>query len=88
MNRKTIDLMRVAMNDVVTLTPIMHQLTRYKDVDGILKWLIINKITGHNLKDFLAINHNNSVMGMVKFIIEHRDKLINPNAIILGKDCS
>ena len=74
------------MNDNVLLAPIMHQISHYKYRDGILKWLINNNITGYNLVDWLKINHGNSVMGMVKFIIKHHNKEFEERPIILNKD--
>jgi len=83
---RTKQLMHQAMDGNVQLVPIMHQLSHYTSINGILTWLIRNRITGYNLVDWLKINHNNSLMGMVKFIIKHHNKDLEERAIILGRD--
>jgi len=80
------DLMHVVMNGKFELLPILHQLTHYKDCDKFLKWLHLNNITGINLIEWLKINHNGSLMGMVKFIIKYQNKNREENPIILGRD--
>jgi hypothetical protein len=86
MTNSTRGLMHKAMDGVVTLTPIMHQLSRYKTCDNILRWLISNRITGHNLADFVKVQHENSIMSMVKFIVKNQTKSKEEKAIVLGKD--
>jgi hypothetical protein len=80
-NPVTKDLMHIVIDGKPELIPIMHQLHRFKDCQKILKWLFKNKITGKNLVDWLKVEHSNSVMGMVKFIVQK-------NNIVYGKDWS
>lgn len=80
------ELVSMAMDDKFDLLPVMHQISRYRSCDKILKWLILNKITGLILLDWLRNYHKNSVMGMVKFIIKSDNKDRKECAIILNKD--
>lgn len=86
LTNKTKELMLIVIDNNMALVPIMHQLSHYRDVNKFLKWLIMNRIIGFNLLDWLKINHNNSVMGMVKFITRYHNKELEDRAIILGKD--
>lgn len=83
---ETKTLMHTVINGNMTVVPVMHQLSRYRDCQKFLKWLIINNITGHNLLDWLKIDFDNSVMGMVKFIVKTHNKDKDLKPIILGKD--
>lgn len=78
--------MHIAMDGNSLLAPIMHQLSHYRDCDKILKWLIRNKIVGFNLFDWLKIEHQNSLMSMVKFIVKSHNKDREEKPIILNKD--
>lgn len=80
------DLMHLVINDNPVLVPIIHQLTHYRCCDSFLKWLVINKITGRNLVEWLKIQHENSVMSMVQFIIMKQNKERSKIPLILNKD--
>lgn len=82
----TKDLMLEAIDGYPSLTPIMHQLSHYTSRNGVLVWLIRNKITGYNLLSWLKNNHNNSVMGMVQFIVMRHNKDLEVKPIIMNKD--
>ena len=60
--------------------PIAHEISKYKHSLDITVWLIKNNITGKILLDFLKNNFENSIMGMIKFIIMkiNGDKEIKP----------
>lgn len=87
MQNSTKELMHIAMgNKAIELLPIMHQLSRYRDVDRILKWLIQNRITGNNLHEYVRDTFKNSVMSMVKFIVKYSNKNRELAPVIIGKD--
>lgn len=86
LSNKTKDLMKIVINDNMYLVPIMHQLSHYTYRDGILNWLIDNRLVGYNLLDWLKINHDNSVLGMVKFIIKHHNKSLEEKEIRINRD--
>tara|TARA_B100000749_G_C18269903_1_gene399908 strand:- start:393 stop:710 length:318 start_codon:yes stop_codon:yes gene_type:complete len=66
--------------------PIVHQIHNYRYSVDISRWLYENQITGKILLDFLKVSFENSIMGMVKFIIMkiNRAKEIKP--IYVNKD--
>lgn len=74
------------MDNELALVPIMHQLSHYRDCKKFLRWLIRNRIIGHNLLEWVKIEHGNSVMGMVQFIVKFHNKDAENKSIILGKD--
>ena len=80
------DLMHTVMDGNIHLIPIMHQLYCYRDCRGFLKWLVLSNIKGTNLLDWLKVNHNNSVLSMVKFIIKSQNKALEEKPIIYGKE--
>ena len=86
MSNKTKDLMLIVVNDNPVLIPVMHQLSHYVYRDVILKWLLNNNIIGRNLADWLKITHNNSILGMVKFILRIHNKDQEEKAIVLNRD--
>jgi len=65
---------------------VMHQLSHYRFCDGILRWLIASDITGFNLADWLKINHNNSILGMVQWIVKKHNKEKAFKPILYGRD--
>jgi len=86
LNEDVKNLMHMVMDGNLNLVAIMHQLHRYKDHKIILTWLIRNRIMGNNLVDWLKINHDNSVLGMVKEIVRRHNKEATEKSMILGKD--
>ena len=86
LTEKTRYLMLKVVNDTPSVTPVMHQLSSYTSRDGILQWLIANRIIGPTLLDWLKVEHSNSVLGMVKFVIQHHNKEKEERAIIFNKD--
>lgn len=64
---------------------IAHQLTRYKDCDGICAWIIQHGYAGENLCPWLRGQFNNSILTMVAWIVAKNSKQkIKP--ILLGRD--
>ena len=86
LSNKTKELMHIVMNGNMSLVPVMHQLSHYRDIDKFLTWLDRNHIVGNNLTEWLQQNHQNSVLNMVKFIVSRHNKGIQNNELILGKD--
>ena len=86
MSQEAKELMHKVMDGQIVLVPVIHQLTRYVDHEKFLKWLVINKITGANLLDWIKINFRGSLLEMVKYIIKinNREREIAP--IYYGKD--
>ena len=82
--RKNLMLNVISGNNLIV--PIMHQLTHYRDCDNFLKWLVMNKIQGKNLIDWLKVNFDSSVLLMVQFIIKHNNKNKEIEPIIKNKD--
>lgn len=80
------DLIHTAMDGELAVLPIFHQLSHYRSCDNFLKWLIANRIIGQTLLDWLKIEHSNSVMAMVQFIVKNCNKDRNIRPIILNKD--
>lgn len=80
------ELMHTVIDGLPDLIPIAHQLSHYTSCDCILKWLIRNKITGKTFQDWIKVDHDNSVLAMVKFIIKSYNKSREDAPIILNKD--
>lgn len=80
------ELILKTINGDINLVETMHSLTRYRDCDRILKWLLRNNIKGSNLSDWIKINHSNSILNMVKFVVKcaNNEREIKP--IIYNKD--
>lgn len=83
---KTKELMHSVMDGNLAVVPILHQLSHYRDVDKFLVWLNRNNIKGQNLIEFLKFEHQNSVMGMVKFIVKSHNKNRDLKPIVIGRD--
>ena len=68
------------------LLPIIYQMSSYFRFEGCLNWLYENKITGKTLLDWLKIEHDGSIMGMMQFILMkiNKNKTIMP--ILANKD--
>jgi len=84
--QKTKDLMLNIIDDDPVIVPIMHQLTRYKDCYKILKWLYQNNMRGKNLKDWIKVSFNDSVISMVQYIVMRNNQETKEKPIIYGKD--
>lgn len=69
-----------------SLIPTMHQLNHYVHCDKFLAWLINNRLTGKNFKEWFKEKHQNSVMSLVQFIIKHSEKNKEVKPLILNKD--
>ena len=78
--------MKAVIDDHPPCVPIVYQLSKYRTCLNILKWLFYANIKGKNLVEWLKINHENSILGMVKFIQMHHNKDKEKKPIILGKD--
>lgn len=86
LNDETKNLMLRVTDDNSSLIPIMHQISHYRYRNNILRWLIHNRIIGNNLLEWLKIDHDNSVMGMVRFIIKSNNKDKEFKTIIMHRD--
>lgn len=69
-----------------SLLPIMHQMDHYKDSEKILSWLIKNKLTGKNLKQWFDGNFQGSVLSFIKWVAMKSNKEKEYRPIISGKD--
>jgi hypothetical protein len=74
------------MDGNIELVHQMHQLTRYRDCDKILTWLIENKIKGKSLLGWIKIKFNGSLHGMVLFIVNYYNKNKEFTSMFYGKD--
>ncbi len=54
--------------------------------DEILKWLIVNRITGKNLHAWLQQTFANSILKPVEFIVAKIDREPNYKPFIVGRD--
>ena len=79
-------LMHEVMAGRLAVVPILHQLSHYVFCDSLLRWLVKNRIVGNNLIEWLKIEHDGSVLGMVQFIVKHHNKNKEIKPIILNKD--
>ena len=68
------------------LVHLMHDLSRYRHVDSMLRWLIKNNLTGNRLIQFLDHTFKSSTLNMVKHIIMkvNNEKSLRP--VLYGKD--
>ena len=86
LTRKRKELMLEVINGNPFVVPIMHQLIHYKDCNKFLKWLIKNQIVGYNLLDWIKVEHQSSVLGMVQTIVKYNNKNREIRPMLLGKD--
>ena len=62
-----------------------HRLTRYRDCNGICKWIIRHGYAGENLMPWLRGQFSSSLLAMVRWVIAKNNKE-NIKPILLGKD--
>ena len=86
MKKERRELMLSVINDYPPCIPIMHQLSHYVHCDKFLRFLLLNKITGRDLFDWVKIEFNNSIMAMVQFIVKYCNKNKETKPIYLNKD--
>lgn len=66
--------------------PILYQmqpLTRLKDI---LRWLIQNKITGHNFVEWYRVTHDKSTLSIASWALKFIRKDLDPQPLYLDKD--
>lgn len=68
------------------LVHLMHDISRYKNHDSILIWLIRNNMTGKTLVQWLDGAFRGSIMSMVKHVIMKFNKEKRAAPIMYGKD--
>ena len=74
------------IDDIPQVTPIIYQIHKYKYSWFISRWLYENGIKGKTLLDFLKVKFENSIMGMVQFIIMKINKDQEEKPIYVYKD--
>lgn len=68
------------------ILPTMYQLSSYRDCDGVLLWLIKNKLTGKNFKEWFIGNFESSVLNMIKWVEMKRFGEKEYKPILGGRD--
>ena len=68
------------------LVHLMHDLSRYRHVDSMLRWLIRNNLTGNNLIQFLDYTFKSSILSMAKHIIMLVNKERKVAPVLYRKD--
>lgn len=72
------------IDDDRSLLPVCYHMTSYRRCDQILLWLVQNRMTGHNLKQWIGMRWGNSLLDMVKYILMRLDRDSAPKAIYAG----
>jgi len=70
----------------VSILPIMHQISNYRDADKILSWLIKNSLTGKEFKTWFNGNFQGSLLSMIKWVAMKNNKEKEYRPIMAGRD--
>ena len=64
------ELMHAVMDGDTELSGVMFILNQYTHCDAFLRFLLVNKITGNNLRELLVKKYKGRVEPLVKFIVQ------------------
>ena len=74
------------IDDVPGVVPIVYEISKYKHSLDIQVFLIKNNLTGKNLLSWLKNDFSNSILTMIKFVIQKINNERDLKPVIVGKD--
>jgi hypothetical protein len=83
---RTRELAHTVLNGDHTLLPVLCYLASYRRYDQILTWLVQNRMTGYNFRQWIALQWGNRLMGMAQEILRRIDRDTEVKPIFYGKD--